>query len=544
MGCGILEPRSGMKHVPGTNLLDTHDVAWADQSTHLKRGTGKNSHILLVPQPSNNPNDPLNWPLWQRDLILLLIGPILSSMALILIQDLGISFTQVSLLTGYSLCATGAVGIFISSLARKYGKRPCLLFSTTCALAGTLWGGAANSYGSLLGARVVQGLGVAMFESVMFSVVGDLYYVHERGSRMSIYVTANSGIANLPAMLAGQITTDLGWRWVFWLLAIFLGTAWVGVVFFGWETAYNRNVIYEIDTSSQENIEVIEEVKAHSAHLEANRTQAGSTEETANLEITATPSIADTFERDSLLKRMIPVTGTFNEESILKMVIRPFFILLNPAVLWSVISIAFPTLWLVGFSFVVAQIFSAPPYLLNTEELGYLSAGPVVGGTLGCLVAGWIADPIAKYISRQNKGIYEPEFRLTLMIPSTILSVLGYFLFGGMIEEGKPAAGMAAIWALVLAALQFLAVAIGNYMVDAYRKISVEVFIISMVVKNFLFFGFSFFLNDWVAAWGPRKFFNAIGGIQLALYLTVIPMYMFGKRLRAWWHAHDVLSKI
>lgn len=76
-------------------------------------------------------------------------------MALILIEDLGISFTQVSLLTGYSLCATGAVGIFISALARKYGKRPCLVFSTTCAFAGTLWGGAANSYGSLLGARIV-----------------------------------------------------------------------------------------------------------------------------------------------------------------------------------------------------------------------------------------------------------------------------------------------------------------------------------------------------------------------------------------------------
>ncbi|KAK5367141.1 hypothetical protein LTR20_007468 [Exophiala xenobiotica] len=558
MGCGILESRSGIKHVPGTNLLDTHDVAWVDQSTHLKRGTGKNSHILLVPQPSNSPNDPLNWPLWQRDLILLLycyatvlciggIGPILSSMALILIEDLGISFTQVSLLTGYSLCATGAVGIFVSALARKYGKRPCLLFSATCAFAGTLWGGAANSYGSLLGARVVQGLGVAMFESVMFSVVGDLYYVHERGSRMAIYVTANSGIANLPAMLAGKITIDLGWRWVFWLLAIFLGTAWAGVVFFGWETAYNRNSIYNIDTSSQENIEMIEEVKAHtSTHVEANQTQGlSSNEQPANIEKTTTASTANTIEaRDSFLKRMKPVTGTFTEESILKMVVRPFFILLNPAVLWAVISIAIPTLWLVGFSFVIAQIFSAPPYLLNTQQLGYLSAGPVVGGTLGCIVAGWIADPITKYISRRNKGVYEPEFRLTLMIPSAILSVLGYFLFGGMIEEGKPAAGMAAIWALVLAGLQFLAVAIGNYMVDAYRNISVEVFIISMVFKNFLFFGFSFFLNDWVASWGPQKFFNFIGGVQLALYVTTIPMYIFGKRLRAWWHSHDVLSKI
>jgi MFS family permease len=173
-------------------------------------------------------------------------------MAVILIEEFKIDYTKVSLLTGYSLCATGAVGIFISALARKYGKRPCILFSVSAAFAGTLWGGYAKSYGSLLGARIVQGLSVAMFESVMFSVIGDLYFVHERGSRMAIYVTSNSGVANLPAMLAGKITTDLGWRWVFWLLAIFLGIAWMLVVGFGWETDYNRNEIYNTDISSQD----------------------------------------------------------------------------------------------------------------------------------------------------------------------------------------------------------------------------------------------------------------------------------------------------
>jgi len=30
----------------------------------LKRGTGRYKDIILVPQPSDSPNDPLNWPLW------------------------------------------------------------------------------------------------------------------------------------------------------------------------------------------------------------------------------------------------------------------------------------------------------------------------------------------------------------------------------------------------------------------------------------------------------------------------------------------------
>jgi hypothetical protein len=127
------------------------------------------------------------------------------------------------------------------------------------------------------------------------------------------------------------------------------------------------------------------------------------------------------------------------------MVFRPFFILLNPTVAWAVLLIAFPTLWLIGISFVIAQVFSAPPYLLNTAELGYMCAGQVVGGTLGCLLCGWISDPIVRYISRRNNGTYEPEFRLMLMVPATVTSVLGYFLFGNLIGQGKSVVRIAAI---------------------------------------------------------------------------------------------------
>lgn len=38
---------------------------------------------------------------------------------------------------------------------------------------------------------------------------------------------------------------------------------------------------------------------------------------------------------------------------------------------------------------------------------------------------------------------------------------------------------------------QFSAVCVGSYVNDAYQSISVEVFIIIMVIKNFLFYGFS-----------------------------------------------------
>jgi MFS family permease len=266
MPFGILEDHT-LEHVPGTVLLETlnHVVNTTDTTGphELKRGTGRHSHIVLVPQPSEDLDDPLNWPLWQRDVIFIIycyctilvvgsIGPLLSSSAFILLIEFHVGFTEISLLTGYNLIAVGAMGVFMSAACRKYGKRPGFLFSMICAFGGTIWGGTATSYNSLVGARVLQGLGISALESVMYAVVGDLYFVHERGIRTALFTTCLSGLAQLPAMLAGVITQDLGWKWMFWLLSIFIGVAVILVALLGWETAYVRDIVYETDQVSYE----------------------------------------------------------------------------------------------------------------------------------------------------------------------------------------------------------------------------------------------------------------------------------------------------
>lgn len=75
MGLGVLEDKH-LSHVPGTALLT--DVIGSDDhgprgAAALLHGKGKDSDVVLVPQPSNSPNDPLNWPLWKKDLMLFFI---------------------------------------------------------------------------------------------------------------------------------------------------------------------------------------------------------------------------------------------------------------------------------------------------------------------------------------------------------------------------------------------------------------------------------------------------------------------------------------
>ncbi len=89
-----------------------------------------------------------------------------------LVDEFHISFTQASLLLGYQLLTVGATGIVVAASSQRFGKRPNFIISISIAWAGSLWGGAAQSYASLVGARVIQGLGIAMFESVTFAVIG------------------------------------------------------------------------------------------------------------------------------------------------------------------------------------------------------------------------------------------------------------------------------------------------------------------------------------------------------------------------------------
>ena len=59
--------------MPGTVLLNDEAAHTEDITQNLKHGTGRNAHIVLSPQPSDDPNDPLNWPMWRKELIIAIL---------------------------------------------------------------------------------------------------------------------------------------------------------------------------------------------------------------------------------------------------------------------------------------------------------------------------------------------------------------------------------------------------------------------------------------------------------------------------------------
>ena len=64
----VASTKLSYKSAPGTELLvDEDQNGYIHTLQHLSKGDG---HILLVPQPSlTDPNDPLRWPAWKKQMV-------------------------------------------------------------------------------------------------------------------------------------------------------------------------------------------------------------------------------------------------------------------------------------------------------------------------------------------------------------------------------------------------------------------------------------------------------------------------------------------
>lgn len=87
------------------------------------------------------------------------------------------------------------------------------------------------------------------------------------------------------------------------------------------------------------------------------------------------------------------------------MVLSSIVIMANLGASWTIFVQGLVVAWYVVVSLLSSQIFSAPPYFFNAAQVGYVSAGPLIGSLLGALVGSALSDSIAKWMSRKNRGV-------------------------------------------------------------------------------------------------------------------------------------------
>ncbi|KAI0437814.1 major facilitator superfamily transporter [Xylaria telfairii] len=546
MGLGILEVQD---HVPGTTRyfddpaqLQTADTA---DSRGLKCDRSGPIPIILNPQPSDDPNDPLNWPIWRRDLITFLLsmtaifatalGPILAANTLTLSVWFSLNFTYIALLTGYFLLGVGVAGFFFVPSGRIWGKRHLFIVGLVILVASSAWAGAVgHNYTSLLWARIIQGVGTAPFEGLVNAAVGDLYFVHERGKRMAFTNLAVFGGAFFTPILVGKITHTIKWWWTFNLVSIFCAASLVAVFLFCPETAYRRDALLNTDIVGF----------AHSGDSQANNSREKMTAgqgTPSNLAPVVQPK--KTFTQSLAL-----FDGRKTDESFFKLLFRPLPLFAQPAFLWAALIQGTMIGWTVFIGVILAAIFLGPPLFWGEVQTGYAYTGPFVGALLGFFTAGIFADWSAKALTRLNGGIYEPEFRIVLVIPQLVFGVIGLFGFAvtaeGTLEGQFHWVVPIVFFGFEVAGTVIGAVASSLYIVDAYRDLAIEGFTCLIIFKNMFSFGLTFKAYDWLVHSGIREVFFTLGAVQIVVCFLSVPMYIFGKRNRDFFHRHDLLELV
>ncbi|KAF2214508.1 hypothetical protein CERZMDRAFT_120615 [Cercospora zeae-maydis SCOH1-5] len=209
--------------------------------------------IVLEPQPDDSLNDPLNWATWRRDAALLSLGfycmvgggmtPILAAGFHDVSLQFGVSEPQVALTTGLYMMGLGLGSVVLSPTAILYGKRPVYLAAAICFVLTSIWCAKSPNFGSLVAARIFQGIAVSSVECLPSATVAEIYFLHEKAYRLGIYTLLLLGGKNLVPLVSAAIIQSLGWRWVFWMVAIIVAFAWFLLFFFVPETFWDRTPV-------------------------------------------------------------------------------------------------------------------------------------------------------------------------------------------------------------------------------------------------------------------------------------------------------------
>lgn len=90
-------------------------------------------------------------------------------------------FSQLSHLVAVNILMLGLSNIFWVPLGNTFGRRPVLLAAMLVAVLGTMGCGLATTFNGLLAARVVQGVGFGPADTVAPDIVGEVFFLHQRG---------------------------------------------------------------------------------------------------------------------------------------------------------------------------------------------------------------------------------------------------------------------------------------------------------------------------------------------------------------------------
>ncbi|KAH8196873.1 hypothetical protein TruAng_008955 [Truncatella angustata] len=479
------------------------------------------NEIILIPTPSNDPNDPLNWSkaykYYMATVICLAMlmcnflaaGPTIAIVSTAMdffptepvptaISKVAYFFTTTALLQGTS-------NFVWVPLMNKFGRRPIYITSYALYFACTVWLIFEKGYGGFLAGRILIGVGAGAAETIAPVSIADVFFLHERGFVMSMYTCFLSIGVALGIFVDGFIVLHNDWRVIYQVAAGLIGFVLVLAFFTFPETAYIRSI---------PSVRVAESTTSDKV-------------QTSNSDIESTS--APRLQRETYLQSLKIFHRVWTEESLFKMFVRPIGLILLPPVLWAALVQSVTIGFVVAVTSNVASAYQTA-YGFEPWQIGLCFLAAVIGSLLGIPAGGTLADMVADWFTKRNGGIRDPEMRLPAMTLCLITTPLSLVLYGVGIEKQLH-------WICPTIGLGLRTNVCLVYVIDAYRPVAGEITLAVMGFKSMFGFLLSFYTNPWVEQSGYLNAYGAMAGIAAAVLLMWIPLYIWGKAIRhTTWH--------
>jgi MFS family permease len=162
---------------------------------------------------------------------------LISSLAPLLIADLGLSRTQIGLLAGFGFVFFySLVGIFLGLAADRWPRLPLLAGGLALWSGMTALSGMARSFVQLAIPRVLIGVGEATLTPAALSMLGDAFPRRRLGLATGVYYAGIPLGTATSLIVASFVAPRWGWRACFYVLGVF-GLIAVGALWFFREPA-------------------------------------------------------------------------------------------------------------------------------------------------------------------------------------------------------------------------------------------------------------------------------------------------------------------
>ncbi|KAJ6024477.1 hypothetical protein N7540_005274 [Penicillium herquei] len=456
-------------------------------------------HVVLVPQPSDDPQDPLNWSFNKKHAVLAIViacsflpdyGSVTGAATLTLqAEEYEISPNVVNHSQSGNQFMVGAGGIIAVMLSAYFGRLPVLFWFMVAAFATAA--GQAGSIGFIgfFIPRVMNGFfsGVAQGGGLMF--IKDLFFLHEHARKINLWQSCVILSPFLGPLLASFITISLSWRWPFWIYTILTGLALVGVIFFGQETFYNR----QIPPSEQP-------------------------------------------DRGSRLLWLIGVEqwrSRSQRNSLIGAVSRSFAVLLKPIILLTNLYYVCIFAWLVAIN-ATLPIFLISLYGFGPKQIGLMYFAPVIAAIIAYILGHWLHDALAKFYVERNNGVFHPESRLIIVWLAIPFMLSGLVIVGFALERHYHYMLVALGWGLYTFGMIINSASVNMYVLNSYPEASGEVGMWINFSRTAGGFIISYFQVEWVSRIGAEATFGTQAAICAFVFPIIILLQFRGKELRSW----------